>query len=66
MTQKSPSDSEKPIESDETALEVFMRAIANNPRFVEAKPSGKAFTILGARPPKAKGWSRLIPELTSS
>jgi hypothetical protein len=55
MTQKSPSDSEKPIESDETALEVFMREIANNPRFVEAKPSGKAFTIPEARPPKAKG-----------
>ena len=43
-------DPEKPIENDETALEVFKRLIAGDSRFVEAKPSGQAFTILGARP----------------
>src|SRR6516165_9940016 len=36
---------------EETALDVFMRAIAGNPWFVEAKPSGRAFVITGARPP---------------
>jgi hypothetical protein len=39
------------IVEEETALEVFMRAIAGNPRFVEAKPSGKAFALIGAKPP---------------
>jgi hypothetical protein len=36
---------------NETALDVFMRLIRDNPRFKEAKPEGKAFEILGARPP---------------
>jgi hypothetical protein len=36
---------------DETVLEIYSRLIAGNPRFVEAKPSGEAITILGARPP---------------
>jgi hypothetical protein len=39
---------------EENALDVFMRAIANNPRFVPAKRSGEAFVITGARPPTRK------------
>jgi hypothetical protein len=39
------------IVEEESVIEVFMRAIAGNPRFVKAKPSGKAFAILGAKPP---------------
>ena len=41
-------------ESSETAREVFMRLVAGNPRFVPARPSGKAFVIVGARPSSGK------------
>ena len=41
-------------ESSETALEVFMRITSGNPTFIEAKPSGKAFVITGARPSSGK------------
>jgi hypothetical protein len=39
-------------ENSETVREAFMRHISGNPRFQEAKPSGKAFVIGGARPSK--------------
>jgi len=40
----------KDIAPSETAREKFMRAISGNPRFQEAKPSGRGFTIVGAKP----------------
>jgi hypothetical protein len=33
-----------------TVREILQREIAGNPRWVEAKSSGEAFEILGARP----------------
>jgi hypothetical protein len=33
-----------------TACEIYLREIANNPRFVAAKRYGEAIEILGARP----------------
>ena len=36
-----------------TMREAFTKAILNDPRFVEAKPSGKGFVIGGAKPLKA-------------
>ena len=36
-----------------TMREAFTKAILNDPRFVEAKPSGKGFVIGGAKPSKA-------------
>ena len=36
-----------------TMREAFTKAILNNPRFVEAKPSAKGFVIGGANPSKA-------------
>jgi hypothetical protein len=43
----------------ETAREVFERLIAEYPgRFVEAKPTGQGYIILGARPPTAKDKER--------
>lgn len=59
MTQKSPTDTEsssgtpaeaEATESSETVPEMFTRLTANNPQFVPAKPSGKAFVIPAARP----------------
>ena len=50
------SASEKPAEPavrSETVREIFMRLVAGNPRFIPAKPSGKAFVIGGARAPKS-------------
>lgn len=39
----------------ETVHEAFMRAIAGNPRFRPARPSGgRAFIIGGAKPPTQK------------
>jgi hypothetical protein len=43
---------EDQTESSETMREAFMKAISGNPRFIPAKPSGKAFVIGGAKPPK--------------
>jgi hypothetical protein len=37
---------------DETVLEAFLKLIAGDPRFVEAKPAGEAIVITGARPPR--------------
>jgi hypothetical protein len=49
-----PEQQIEPTVHEETAHEAFMKAIAGNPRFVEAKPSGKAFVIVGARPSAKK------------
>jgi hypothetical protein len=40
------------MQRGQTMREAFTKAILNNPRFVEAKPSGKAVVIVGAKPPK--------------
>ena len=37
-------------ENGETVREKFMKAVSGNPRFILAKPSGKAFVIGGMRP----------------
>jgi hypothetical protein len=37
----------------QTMREAFTKAILNDPRFDEAKPSGKGFVIGGAKPSKA-------------
>jgi hypothetical protein len=46
-----PDDEKMQDENAENALDVFMRLVRDNPRFKEAKPDGKAFTFIGARPP---------------
>jgi hypothetical protein len=40
------------MQRGQTMREAFTKAILNNPRSVEAKPSGKAVVIVGAKPPK--------------
>ena len=58
MTAKSPyrefvaatSPTPDQTESSETLREAFMKRISGNPRFQEAKESGKAFVITGHRP----------------
>jgi hypothetical protein len=40
----------KPTPKPETRRERFTRLVSGNPRFKEAKPTGKAFMILGAKP----------------
>ena len=37
--------------SGETVIEAFMKAISGDPQFIQAKPSGKAFTFIGWKPP---------------
>lgn len=37
-------------ENSETACEALMKLISNDPQFILAKQSGKAFVILGAKP----------------
>jgi hypothetical protein len=48
----SPATSATPDQtaSSETLREAFTKAIAGNPRFQEAKKSGKALVIAGSRP----------------
>jgi len=41
---------EESDESGEAVREKFMKAISGNPRFIPAKPAGKAFVIGGMRP----------------
>jgi hypothetical protein len=48
MTDSTDQDDDR----DETALEAFMKLVSGDPQFVEAKSSGEAITILGARPPR--------------
>ena len=36
--------------SNETLREKFMKKISGDPRFIPAKPSGKEFVIVGAKP----------------
>jgi hypothetical protein len=43
-------DGEPEAESSETVREAFMKQIANDPRFREARKSGKAFVIVGQEP----------------
>ena len=48
----SPTKKRPMVTADgETAADIFKRLVANNPRFVEAKNTGQAFVIVGARPP---------------
>lgn len=47
---KAAPNSMEPTENSETVREAFMKAISGNPRFVPAKPFGKAFVILGTKP----------------
>jgi len=45
-------DNEKPTDDNpatETVCEVFTKLVANDPRFIQAKPSGKAFVIGGVK-----------------
>lgn len=37
-------------DDDVTALEVFLKAISGDPKFVEAKKSGSAFVIAPTKP----------------
>jgi hypothetical protein len=46
-----PSPTEED-QSGETLCEAFTRLTSGNPQFREAKKSGKAFVIVGARPSK--------------
>jgi len=46
QTKKEP-DADKP---PETAREKALRLIAENPRFIPAKPSGQGIVIVGAKP----------------
>jgi hypothetical protein len=39
-----------PEAQKETAIDAYRRILLNDPQFVEAKPSGKAFVIVGAKP----------------
>jgi hypothetical protein len=48
--------------STETAREIFLREIADNPRFKLAEPSGQGIIILGARPPTKKEHSNDGPD----
>jgi hypothetical protein len=63
MAAKSPSDTDaanssatsptlEATESSETVVEAFMKRISGNPRFREARKSGRAFVIAGQRPSK--------------
>lgn len=36
--------------NEETAHELFMRLTLNDPQFIQAKPTGKAFVIGGMKP----------------
>jgi hypothetical protein len=47
-----PSQTKDRTENSETLPEAFMKAISGNPRFQEAKKSGKAF-IIGGKAPNA-------------
>jgi hypothetical protein len=54
MTAQSPTttaEENSPTEAaDETLLEAFEKIISGDPRFQEAKKSGRAFVIGGAQP----------------
>jgi hypothetical protein len=55
----SPSSSEvkseqHQTESSETVRERVMKKISGDPRFIIAKPSGRGFVIVGARPSSGK------------
>jgi hypothetical protein len=56
MATKSPTDTaeETPNDEDnsETLREAFMKQISGDPRFKEAKKSGEAYVIGGAKLPK--------------
>ena len=45
-----PEKQSEPSASNETVREIFTRLTLNDPQFVPAKPSGKAFVIGGAKP----------------
>jgi hypothetical protein len=44
-----PESNSVSTESSETMRERFMKKISGDPRFILAKPSGKAFVIGGAK-----------------
>lgn len=46
-----PEATERPARNEETAAQKFKRLVAGIPRFVEVKNTGKAFVIVGAKPP---------------
>jgi hypothetical protein len=54
MSEPIPPEPSDPPET-ETALDVVLRLTAGNPRFQEAPPADKAFTLVGARPPTRAG-----------
>lgn len=53
-TKTTENTTDEPIseapDGGETACEAFMKAIAGDPQFQPAKPSGKAFVVGAAKP----------------